>query len=289
MVNLVNPVSQFAGYAMKTSSTNLADAGLRLATGSRGTSNTVDYVVGSGLNDGTTVLKSVVKGSAYGINLLKVAQAKLVSAEGQIVELRDVAAQANTTNPSATQALGLLAIANITALNNQLLNASFDTRIIFDGNIAGSVANAVLNIRVDLGTAIVVGITKVNLNTAAAGNGGGIIDVGLADLTDWAAAPGANKGTQANVNASDALFVTALGTVTAAIAAIGGNLQTLQNSQNDLNSTIQVQSAAADSYLKTNYEDDSAIFKEAVLQIRGAIATTAQGYSIADATLQLLS
>ena len=288
MVNLVNPVSQFAAFAMKASSVNLADAGLRLATGSRGTSNTVDYIVGSGLQDGTTVLKSVVKGSAYGINLLKVAQAKLVSAEMQIVELRDIAAQANTTNPAATQSLGLLAIANIKALNNQLLNAAFDTRILFDGVVAGTVANAGLNIRVDLGTGVTVAISKVNLNIVNAAADGFLLNFNDASLVGFANAPGANQATQANVNAADALFVTSLGTVTAAIATIGGNLQTLKNSQSDLNNTIQVQSAAADSYLKTNYEDDSAIFKEAVLQIRGSIATTAQGYAIADATLQLL-
>ena len=63
MANLTNPVASTASFAMISSSRTLRNQGQMLATGSKGASDIVDYVVGSSLSTSVTVLNGVTKGS----------------------------------------------------------------------------------------------------------------------------------------------------------------------------------------------------------------------------------
>lgn len=65
-------------------------------------------------------------------------------------------------------------------------------------------------------------------------------------------------------------------------------LNSLQNEIESINTTVRTQNEAADSYLKTNYEEAAARFKTALLELRGAISVLAQGFSVAQASLQLI-
>ena len=272
MTDFINPISQIAGYAMKAATIKLREAGERLATGDRSKASVVDFVVGSQLRNTATVLKSVAKSAAYGINLHKVAQSTLLAGKQQLVGLQDIIAQANTANPTTLAALDALYQANTADLNRQFVGASFDGRNLFAG--AASIALVPLNVRVGMAMTDIIKITVPNLSAATTkldnGNAG--------DLT-----------TAANQAAAQTLIATTVGDiVTNGLASIGGQIESLKNASAALSSSIQVQDDAANGYLDTNYEDDSNNFKAAVASIKGAIATVVLADRLVQETGRLL-
>jgi len=274
MTDFINPISQIAGYAMKSATVKLRESGDRLATGDRSKANIVDYVVGAQLRDTASVLKSVSKSASYGINLLKVAQSILLAGKQQLVGLQDIIAQANTANPTTLAALNALYQANTTDLNRQFVGATFDGRTLFDGNVATSIAIAPLDVRVGILMTDIIKVTAPDLQagttTLDAGNAG--------DLT-----------TPANQATAQTLIATTVGDiVTNGLSSIGGQIESLKNASAALSHSIQVQDDAANGYLNTNYEDDSNNFKESVARIKGAIATVVLADRLVQETGRLL-
>ena len=92
----------------------------------------------------------------------------------------------------------------------------------------------------------------------------------------------------ANQGLADGVITNALNTVTGLISSVGGQLANFVQAGDDINSSIKVQSEAADSYLNTNYEEASRDFKNALLAMRGSISITTQGYRVAEAALNLI-
>ena len=108
MANLTNPVTDVARFAMNISSRRISLAGEQIATGKRGPSDIVDYVIGSKLKTNTEVLNSVSKGVNYGINMLKNAQSVLESAKSGLLELKTIIAEANTVQGDTLNQLNAL-------------------------------------------------------------------------------------------------------------------------------------------------------------------------------------
>jgi len=272
MTDFINPISQVAGYAMKSATLKLRDAGERLATGDRGKANIVDYVVGSQLRDTATVLKSVSKSATYGINLLKTAQSILLSGKQQLVQLQDIIAQSNTANPTTLAALNALYLANVADLDRQFMKSTFDGRNLFDSATATSVNAAPLDVRVGILMTDTINVTVPDLTTA----------------TTTFGAPG-DLLSGANQTTANTLIATTVGDmVTNGLSAIGGLIESLKTAASALSNSIQVQDDAANGYLNTNYEDDSNNFKESVARIKGSIATVVLADRLVQETGRLL-
>ena len=237
MTDFINPISQIAGYAMKSANVKLREAGERLATGDRSKANIVDYVVGSQLRDTASVLKSVSKSAAYGMNLLKTTQSVLLAAKQQLVGLQDIIAQANTANPTTLAALNALYQANTSDLNRQFVGATFDGRTLLDGAVATSVTSAPLGVRVGILMSDSINVSTPNLRTVTSGlgvvaaNAGATININgpranvaiavgntITNGAVVATATAANAATLANVAVGDTL-INSNGTQAAVIAA----------------------------------------------------------------------
>jgi hypothetical protein len=272
MTDFINPISQIAGYAMKAATIKLRESGERLATGDRSKANIVDYVVGAQLRDTASVLKSVAKSSTYGINLLKVAQAVLLSGKQQLVGLQDIIAQSNTANPTTEAALSALYIANVADLNRQFVGATFDGRNLFDGANAKSVNAAPIDVRVGILMTDVINVVTPNLDVAVTTLG----------------APGDLIGAANQTTANTLIATTVSDMVTNGLSTIGGKIESLKNAAAALANSIQVQDDAANGYLNTNYEDDSNNFKESVARIKGSIATVVLADRLVQETGRLL-
>ncbi|WPY00242.1 Putative FliC-like flagellin [Candidatus Trichorickettsia mobilis] len=269
MTDFINPITLIASNTMKANTERLREAGERLATGDRSKANIVDYVVGSQLRNTASVLKSVAKSAAYGINLLKVAQSTLLAGKQQLVGLQDIIAQANTANPTTLAALDALYKSNTADLNRQFEGASFDSRNLFSSDT--SIAAVPLNVRVGILMTDTIKVTAPGLKAAT---------TKLTAAGDLLTA--ANQGTaQTLIAAVDTL-------VTNGLASVGGQIESLKNASTALSDSIQVQDAAGDGYLNTNYEIDSNEFKAALASIKGAIATVVLADRLVQETVRLL-
>lgn len=142
MANLTNPVASTASFAMISSSRTLRNQGQMLATGSKGASDIVDYVVGSSLATSVTVLNGVTKGSTYGGRMLNVAQNSLMSAKTTLVNLRNIIAQSNTATGNTLTQLQALYAQGVADAYRLVTSAQFDTRNLFDGSLANATGNA---------------------------------------------------------------------------------------------------------------------------------------------------
>ncbi|WP_316353262.1 hypothetical protein [Candidatus Trichorickettsia mobilis] len=76
--------------------------------------------------------------------------------------------------------------------------------------------------------------------------------------------------------------------ITNGLLLIGGQIESFNNASAALANSIQAQDNAANSYLNTNYEDDSNNFKEAVARIKGSIATIVLADRLVQKTERLL-
>ena len=137
MANLVNPVSTSAGFVMKSSARQLSLSGQQIASGQRGPSNIVDYVIGSKLRDNTILLRSVSKATAYGTNMLKTAESTLIEIKGKLINLKKNIAQANTAQGESLERLNLLYKDGVKDILRSLGSAEFNGRKLFDGSFAG--------------------------------------------------------------------------------------------------------------------------------------------------------
>ena len=379
MANLTNPVTDVARFAMKTSSRKISLAGEQIATGKRGPSDIVDYVIGSKLRTNTEVLNSVSKGVNYGVNLLKNAQSQLEAVKNKLTEMKTLIAQANTAFGPTLARLDSLYQDNAKEVVRLLANASYDGRKLFDGSLTtprvpalyqenipegasplsirvGEDINNTINIVIPRLTAgagtdrggagafpvpdvpvanrfmplfpITLGAANaiiaiqdfVALNAAgtadqlaadppvhAARNdpigamvidtaieaarragAGNIIEARYAALEAAKTSGAGNIQNQVNQNFASGIMDRAFGIVTSLISSIGGQLSNLVYAGDDINSSIKMQSEAADSYLNTNYEEASKDFKNALLATRGSISITTQGYRVAEAALNLI-
>jgi flagellin-like hook-associated protein FlgL len=135
MANLTNPVTDVARFAMKDSSRRIGLAGEQIATGKRGPSDIVDYVIGSKLRNNATVLSSVSKNVNYGINMLKNAQSALESVKNKLTEMKKLIAQANTAFGPTLERLDALYRDNSKEVVRLLDSASYDGRKLFDGSL----------------------------------------------------------------------------------------------------------------------------------------------------------
>jgi flagellin-like hook-associated protein FlgL len=141
VANLINPISTTAGFVMKSSAKQLSQSGGQIATGLRGPSNIVDYVIGSKLRDNTAILRSVAKAAAYGTNMLKTAESTLISVKGKLTNLKKIIAQANTAHGESLERLNLLYKDGVKDILRLLESAEFNNRKLFDGTFAGPGAN----------------------------------------------------------------------------------------------------------------------------------------------------
>lgn len=142
MANLTNPVASTASYSMIKSNRNLRGEGQKLATGSKGTSDIVDYVVGSKLQTSATVLRGVSKGATYGYRMFGVAQNTLISVKTTLVNLRNIIAQANTATGDTLKQLDALYRQGVLDTMRLLSSAEFDGRKLFDGSLVKASATA---------------------------------------------------------------------------------------------------------------------------------------------------
>jgi flagellin-like hook-associated protein FlgL len=296
MANLTNPVTDVARFAMKNSSRKIGLAGEQIATGKRGPSDIVDYVIGSKLRNNADVLSSVSKGVNYGINMLKNAQSVLESAKSGLLELKKIIAQANTAQGDTLTQLSDLYRAGEVNIQRLFDNANYDGRVLFnhvaalniDIRVGENVANTIRASLPDLqmGTTFLTGLAVGAANShilTASGGGGAWQDIAAAIRP----AGGARTPAQ-NQSTADAFVNSLLTTVTNSISAIGGQLANFVQAGDDVNTSIKVQNEAADSYLNTNYEEASRDFKNALLAMRGSISITTQGYRVAEAALNLI-
>ena len=126
-----------AGFVMKSSARQLSLSGQQIATGLRGPSNIVDYVIGSKLRNNTILLRSVSKAAAYGTNMLKTAESTLIEIKGKLINLKKIIAQANTAQGESLERLNLLYKAGVKDILRLLGSTEFNGRKLFDGSFAG--------------------------------------------------------------------------------------------------------------------------------------------------------
>jgi flagellin-like hook-associated protein FlgL len=249
-LSLSNSVADSAAVAINAAQRKLQRSGEAIGRGIKNPITSItSYILGSSLSNEAAVLESVLKGTAYGTNLLNVAMNSLQSMQEALVQQLKIIVEADT--PGAQQLAKLQGTFNtLTAAVTRIANnAQFDGRDLLSGELSSTaqVRNAFATVAIDQKTdSPVIGVGNALIN--------GIGTRGTSTITIGTAAGNTNVVANDSITVGTSIFTF----LAAGVAAPAGQIAvaigaTAAASAQNLAAAIENASSAGDLALK-HYE-----------------------------------